>query len=158
MICLYILWLLALFPALMCYKHCYHKPCACLWISFHSCEIYTQVWDYWVTCHVGFFALLDRYHPFFSQCSSYNYILALSKNSSCSTFSQYLLILYNFFKLLDVWCCLIVFELSIALTWFPTRVNICSSLLGIGSYYVAVMKSHFIFFTKISIFLLLFTG
>lgn len=105
-----------------------------------------------------FFALLDRYHPFFSQYSSYNYILALAKNSSCSTFSQYLLILYNFFKLLEVWCYLIVFELSIALTWFPTRVNICSSLLGIGSYYVAVMKSHFIFFTKISIFLLLFTG
>lgn len=123
MICLYILWLLVLFPALMCYKHCYHKPCACLWISFHSRGIYTQAWNCWVTCHL-FFPLLDRDHPFFSQYSSYNYILALSKNSNCSTSSQCLFILYNFFKLLDVWCYLIVFELSIALTWFPARVNI----------------------------------
>lgn len=59
-----------------------------------------------------FFALLDRYHPFFSQYSSYSYILALSKNSHCSTFSQYLLILYNFFKLLDVWWYLIVWIIN----------------------------------------------
>lgn len=46
-----------------------------------------------------FFALLDTAHPFPNVFnSSYNYILALHKNSSCSIFSQHLFRFYNFFK------------------------------------------------------------
>lgn len=141
----------------MCYKQCYHNPCACLWISFRSYGIYTQAWDCWVTGYVCFllYEILPILFPMYSIVPTITYwhytripVAPYSPNI-CSDF----IISSN---VLDVWCYLTVVLISICL--IPNKIEHMFIFIRHLGFFFVVVKSRFILFINISIYLLLFTG